>query len=338
MADLTGITRVVDVSHHQDGIDVGKLPVDGVIARTAQAKGGEYDTTIDRMYPAHKANAKLAGKLFASYFYLGTGLTPKQNAQLHASCEPDRRVPLMLDWERGSGDGAFLRRCHQAFRDEGYFVFGTYAPRWYWSSQGSPDLSGLPPLVSSRYADTTPGGFEDEYRSTPEAYWGGYGNNSVRLLQFTSVGRLAPYSGRNLDLNAFKGTRQQLSDWWNPNTPNPAPNPADLKPDGVELLERIHVVPTDGNTHNIRINSLPGTPGAAVIIRRRVADGTEWPMWIGHIVAWGSDITYVGNDPKAMNPPRNPKVLGDRRYDLPGALWCDLEYSAGEPFDIDVVG
>ncbi|HEY3482523.1 MAG TPA: hypothetical protein VGL02_26835, partial [Streptomyces sp.] len=182
--DPTGVLRGVDVSHHQLDIDVGRLPVDFVIARTAQAAGGRYATTRDRAYAQHKTNAARGGKLFSSYCYLGSGLSATENAALHASVEPDRNVPVMLDWEEGSGNGGFLRACETEFARVGFFVWGKYAPRWYWQAQGSPDLSGGAPLVSSRYADNAPGDWDSEYRSTPSSYWLPYAGNIVRMLQF----------------------------------------------------------------------------------------------------------------------------------------------------------
>lgn len=336
MADLTKIVRGVDVSHHQSDIDVGSLPVRFVIARTAQAKGGQYGTTIDRFYSQHKANALRAGKMFSSYLYLGNGLSAADNAALHAACEPDRKVPLMVDWEQGSGNGSFLRSCVRELQRAGYGVWGTYAPRWYWASQGSPDLSGLPPLVSSRYPDNQPGGFDREYLGTPESYWLGYGGNTVRMLQFSSVVRFSQYPGRDIDGDAFIGTDADLARWWDPDLPNPTPKPADLNR-GEELMERITVTPPDGNEHNVRVN-LSGAPGAAVVVRPRIdGSGFSTPMWVGHIFAWGNDKQGVGHDP-AYIPGYDPKLTSHRRYELPGAVWADIRYSAAEPFDIDIVG
>jgi hypothetical protein len=337
MATIAGVTRVVDVSHHQEDIDVGALQgIDGVIARTAQAKGGKYGTTLDRAYARHKANAARAGKLFTSYFYLGSGLTPRQNAELHASCEPNRAVGVMLDWEEGSGDGDFLKACLSEFRQLGYGVWGTYAPRWYWSAQGSPDLRDVPPLVSSRYKDNLPGPFDSELAGTPDSYWVGYGNNSVRLLQFTSVGRVQPYPNRDLDCNAFMGTRAQLAAWWSPFGWTPTTDPVDLDRE-EELMERITVTPPNADSNAKRV-WLSGGPNAAVIVRPRIkGDGFSNPMWVGDIFAWGNDHVGIGHNP-TQTPGYNNKLTSHRRYDLPGAVWADINYSAAEAFEIDIVG
>lgn len=211
MADATGITFGVDVSHHQPTLDAGELQgIDLVIARTAQVKGGKYGTTIDEMYATHKRNALAGGKLFSSYLYLGDGVSPADNANIHESVEPDRSVPVMLDWEDGSGDASVLFGVYAELTAMGYHVWATYAPQWYWKLQGQPNLTGLPPLASSRYPDTAPGPLASEYSGTPDSYWNGYGGLSVVLLQFSANGRVAPYSGV-LDLDAFKGSRAELA-------------------------------------------------------------------------------------------------------------------------------
>lgn len=225
--DPTGVLRGIDVSHHQEDIDVGRLPVDFVIARTAQAAGGKYGTTIDRAYIKHKANAGRVGKLFSSYLYLGNAISAAANAALHASIEPDRRVPVMVDWEDGSGDGAFLRAVVAELGKLGYRVWGTYAPRWYWQRMGEPSLAGLPPLVSSRYPDRVPGDFDAQYRKIPTNFWDGYGGNTVTVVQISANGRLQPYPGTDLDLNAFRGTRDQLAALLGGNTPAPRKNTED---------------------------------------------------------------------------------------------------------------
>ncbi len=106
---------------------------------------------------------------------------------------------------------------------------------------------------------------------------------------------------------------------------------------GVEILERITVTPPDAGAHTVRV-FLSGSPGSAIVVRPRLGDdGSAKPMWIPGILAWGSDHAGVGHDP-AQQPGYDPKLTSHRRYELPGAVWADVSYSAAEPFDLDLVG
>ncbi|WP_439379857.1 hypothetical protein [Amycolatopsis lexingtonensis] len=126
-----------------------------------------------------------------------------------------------------------------------------------------------------------------------------------------------------------------VADFW-PGVDGPSPAPLATEP-GVELMERITVTPPNAGSNTVRLN-LSGSAGAAVIVRPRInRDGVAKPMWVGNIFAWGSDKVGVGHNPKS-DPDYDDRLTSHRRFSLPGAVWADLEYSAAEPFEIDVVG
>lgn len=106
---------------------------------------------------------------------------------------------------------------------------------------------------------------------------------------------------------------------------------------GVEIMER-RTVPPSPDTTAIRL-LLSGSPGSAVVVRPRIdGDGVaKNPVWIGNIFAWGSDKSGVGHNPKNVVG-NDSKLMSHRRYELPGAVWADLEYSSKDPFEIDIVG
>ncbi|MEU4252980.1 hypothetical protein AB0F15_36830 [Amycolatopsis sp. NPDC026612] len=106
---------------------------------------------------------------------------------------------------------------------------------------------------------------------------------------------------------------------------------------GVEIMERITVTPPNSDENAVRV-FLSGSPGAAVVIRPRLGgDGFSKPMWVGNIFAWGNDHQGVGHNP-VQSAGYNTRLTSHRRYDLPGAVWADINYSSSEPFEIDIVG
>jgi hypothetical protein len=106
---------------------------------------------------------------------------------------------------------------------------------------------------------------------------------------------------------------------------------------GVEIMERITVTPPNADQNAVRV-FLSGSPGSAVVIRPRLGgDGLSKPMWVGDIFAWGNDHQGIGHNP-TQTPGYNSKLTSHRRYDLPGAVWADINYSAADPFEIDIVG
>lgn len=211
--DPTGVLFGIDISHHQAGINLKAARANGVefvLARIGQGAGGGYATTRDREWERHRDGARAAGCALVGYWYIGSGISPEENARLAASWIGDRSIPVALDAEKGSGDIAFIRATLEAFRRQGMSVVLTYLPRWYWQQIGQPNLNALPVLWSSRYPDNTPGSLPDEYRSAPASYWDGYGSLPVSVLQFSSSGRIPAAYGGNLDVNAYLGTRAQF--------------------------------------------------------------------------------------------------------------------------------
>jgi hypothetical protein len=107
----------------------------------------------------------------------------------------------------------------------------------------------------------------------------------------------------------------------------------------VEIMERI-TAKASADTKAIRLY-LSGSSGAAVIVRPRIeGDGySKNPVFIGDIFAWGSDRQGIG---EKYNPKKNGttdfRLESHRRFELPGALWCDLNYSCNSDFEIDIVG
>lgn len=345
MANSSGVLFGVDCSHHQEGFNVGALRPHGIefiIARTAQAAGNKldgktYGTVKDRYYATHKRNALAAGQLFSSYFYVGDRLAPEANVELHASVEPDRSIPVMLDWEDGSGGGNFLRLVTAAFVAAGYHVWGVYAPNWYWKAKGQPSLDGLPPLINSKYANMVPEPLATKYANTSESGWDSYGGNTVHMLQFTSTGRVGGYPV-NLDLDAFKGTRAELEAWWY-DSAIPTPEP---EGDADVALIRTITLPASSTKRTEYLRSLPGGNGCKLVIK---VPGMDWnthraeaTVWLGNVQAFGNDNAGIGHDPFYGDPAGDRGIVFDREIPLPGALFGSIDYSCDQDFELEIYG
>jgi glycosyl hydrolase family 25 len=197
----------LDVSHHQNGNpDFVRARAEGIEFVFIKATQGA--TFVDDRFVANVKAATAAGQLVAAYHYVtAADSIAAQVDNIRASVPSN--LPVILDVEANSGTIPRVRTLVGLLREAGYRVPLSYIPRWYWQSIGSPDLSGLPPLWSSRYPDTRVGNLADEWAGTPAAYWNGYGGLDVAVLQFTSSARVAGYAP--LDANAYRGTRQQLA-------------------------------------------------------------------------------------------------------------------------------
>jgi hypothetical protein len=142
------------------------------------------------------------------YHYVTTNNPTQQAAQFVAN---GGGAYCMFDVENNSGDIAQFWAVLAAFKAAAIEVTLSYIPHWYWQSVGSPNLVGIPGLISSNYfgrgayasteyvaagGDTGPG-------------WNGYGGVNPSIWQFTDG---AIISGKSVDCNAFKGDLVQLQE------------------------------------------------------------------------------------------------------------------------------
>jgi GH25 family lysozyme M1 (1,4-beta-N-acetylmuramidase) len=197
----------IDVSHHQDGNpDLVRARAEGIEFIFIKATEGYNFVDPDFVFNLQRARA--AGLQVAAYHYVRSNASAPAQLALIRDVVP-RDVPVLLDVESNSGGVSLVRELTDRLRAAGYRVPLLYLPRWYWQQLGSPSLTGLPPLWSSRYPDNVVGSVTDEYARTPTSYWQGYGGLDVAVLQFTSSARVAGYAP--VDANAYAGTFGQLS-------------------------------------------------------------------------------------------------------------------------------
>lgn len=201
------VTFGLDISHHQDArLDLAQCAREGIeFAFLKATEGGGYE---DPEFRANLLEAEAAGLLVAAYHYVRASTTAAAQVDKIRAVVP-LEVPVILDVEENSGDIRLTRELVTRLEQAGYRVPLLYLPRWYWTRIGSPSLSGLPPLWSSRYPDNVVGSIADEWDDVPSSYWDGYGGRSVAVLQFTSSARIAGH--QPIDANAFRGNRSELA-------------------------------------------------------------------------------------------------------------------------------
>lgn len=197
----------IDIASWQKGLNLDRVAAEGF--SYVIAKATESNNYKNPEYGAQKDGARKNGLLFGAYHYLRADVSARSQVDNYASLEPDKSIPVMLDHEAGSGDIRVLRAVHDEFVSRGYRVNLTYLPNWYWAgTMGRPDLTGLPPLMSSNYGNERAGYASAIYPGDSNVGWNGYGGIDVAVFQFTQKASVA---GQSIDANAFRGTPDQLA-------------------------------------------------------------------------------------------------------------------------------
>jgi hypothetical protein len=216
-----GLLFYPDISRYQDGIDLGPIKAAGyaaLVAKIGQGAGRtdggtEYGQTLDPTWPrVSQQGLALWGSLFAGYWYVGNIESPTSQAQRCADALGDNAdLPIMLDWEDGSGTWANLLAVLAAFQAAGLRVTMLYTFPTYASSHGGAnmDAAGLS-LVSRRYYNDA---FEPPiaaYNATPTNSWNAFNGGTPRALQFTRKGTPVGTWTQGVDVNAFRGNMTGL--------------------------------------------------------------------------------------------------------------------------------
>jgi hypothetical protein len=193
----------IDIASYQAGLNLAEVKAedfDFVIAKVTQ--GSYY---VDPAWPAFRDGARANGLILVAYHYV-TGDPPAAQAQNLVSHLGDPSIPVMLDFEAGSGDLNNFWAVADAITAAGAHVALSYIPHFYWQRIGSPDLTGVPGLVAADYVAGT-GYASNLYPGDTSGFWSGYGGADPVILQFTDAALVAGY---RLDADAYRGTADQL--------------------------------------------------------------------------------------------------------------------------------
>lgn len=197
---------LADIASYQGGLALSQLRPDCVGVFVKATEGTWY---VDPYYAGWREQAQAAGLIFAAYHY-DTTEDPAAQAGHIAATLADPGKPLMFDVEKGSGDLNQTIAVIKAAKNAGLNPRVAYLPKWYWEGIGSPDLRPLGDLVaitSSEYPSENPGSPGALYPGDGADGWSSYGGITPTFYQFTDA---AIEGGQRIDMNAFRGTMDQL--------------------------------------------------------------------------------------------------------------------------------
>jgi lysozyme len=318
----------VDVSRHQGAIDWSAAKRGGISFVYVKLTEGVGFT--DPKADTHLAAARAAGLTVGGYHFARpdtnsaeADATSFANALTARGLAKQGALPPCLDMEKPAGIDliAWSKRFLATVRDlTGHQPMMVYASTAWWRDQ----------YQGGGWLDANTWAWVAHYGAAPGSP--GYKTGRTAMHQYPDAGRISGYSG-TVDRNTCWVDLSTLT----AAAPAAGPGAPPASSTGVELMERITVTPPNANQNTVRV-FLSGSPGAAIVVRPKIgADGYAKPMWVGDIFAWGSDHQGVGYNPKQTTG-YDPKLTSHRRFNLPGAVWADVNYSAAETFDIDVIG
>ncbi|OFT64086.1 peptidase M23 [Corynebacterium sp. HMSC05D08] len=208
MATLFG----VDVSEHQDGMSLAAAKREGIEYAIIRTTDGTYK---DRCYRSHLEDAESAGLITASYHYLrnpSEGTTVAQQVQASLEVMGDKKRPIWLDCETPAGLHVnHIREAKRLFEAAGVRVIGAYSYVPYWEGSiapGEPDSHEFGAFWVAAYGQNRMGAPAAIYPGNGTSQWDyPLGNQKPALWQYGSNAQVAGYS---VDINAYRGTRDQL--------------------------------------------------------------------------------------------------------------------------------
>jgi len=221
------ITWLVDISHWQGDIDIARIAHEGYAACVCKATEGT--TYVDPMLDRNIAAVKKAGMIPGAYHFIrdGDGAAQARHFydRVHRLGGPTGWL-IQLDCESDGYGTEMTAWTNEWRRLTGNHPFLIYSGAWWWPRTGGFRGAGLTPyLWHSDYVEGSGYG-SDLYRKVPASAWNpGYGGwNEATILQFSSSGKVA---GRSVDVNAFRGSVEQLHALTRtPTAPPKPPGPA----------------------------------------------------------------------------------------------------------------
>ncbi|MES3669884.1 GH25 family lysozyme [Corynebacterium diphtheriae] len=203
----------IDVSEHQNGMNlknaINEHSLDFAIIRT------NYGTHKDFVYRSHVDDAKQTNAILAAYTYLRN---PQENVpipqQVQTSLDvmgPNHRLPIWLDCEAKEGlTQDHINQAKTCYEQAGIRVIGIYS-YWPWWTERNLDATPYTHVWGAAYPRRNNGTPRELYPGDTNPQWNKpMGGIKPHLWQYSSTGRFTGFP-RDVDLNAFRGTRTELN-------------------------------------------------------------------------------------------------------------------------------
>lgn len=202
----------VDVSEHQNGMSLRQAAREGMAFAIIRTTDGTYR---DRTYRSHMADAESAGLITAAYHYLRSpreGTTVAQQVAASVEVMGDMKRPVWIDVETEAGLHVDdIRACKREFECLGVRVIGAYSYVPYWEGRirpFEPDSHEFGAFWVAAYGANRVGKPQALYPGDHDRQWAyPLGNQKPSIWQFGSRAQVA---GREVDINAYRGTKEQL--------------------------------------------------------------------------------------------------------------------------------
>lgn len=229
MADTGTPTALYGVDVHagyQAGLDIARLKAEGYSFFVTKSSEGVHIPPLNgssaefrRRYLSWIEQARTVGMVPGLYHWIDASAGGTEQARYFYKLVLEAGGPagllIQLDDEDDAtyeGTKAFTLEWEQL--SGGHPVL-LYTGKWWWGPRGWDGASLTPYLWDSHYLTADADTISDDpavfAARVPESWWQpGYGGwNRPTILQFTSRGD-AGSLGNNVDLNVFRGSRQQL--------------------------------------------------------------------------------------------------------------------------------
>jgi hypothetical protein len=204
---------IADIASFQQGLVLSDLEGSCIAVEIKCTQGVTY---VDPDYASWLTQARVTGLIPIAYHYID-GTDPASQAAWLKTNIQDPTLPVMLDVEAGSGNLEHVLSVVDAMAAIGLRPKLVYLPKWYWESIGSPDLA-VPlnaramGVINAAYLSAASGSALELYPGDDAAGWAPYGNVTPVMYQFTDA---AVAGSRKIDMNAYKGTPEDLAAFLN---------------------------------------------------------------------------------------------------------------------------